>query len=436
MKFLWLSGAFLCVFLHIASPQGPISDLDAQRSDVVLIRAAATGGTFETAAGLFVGRDMQNAYFVTALHPFVPDGAIDPIDHVKVQFVDAAASYDGSILANYSPSKDLAVIVLPIAYLPVDLPKMAWKDPTPELPIHVIGHPPAATWTSWTGMVQNESNYAGEPEWFTTSSDPSLTKGYSGGPVFDSKGNFIGIHLAGSSSTAKNLKSSVIVSSLSAWHVPVTNLSSEDPDTARFKIAQDIVSNFRQDDISSVISHFNSTLNDQASIQGIRFPWTRATGFLGDYQSIAKQEKRIVGPYSVYVTKMKFENGNLELRLTFDSKNAVGGIWLITVGDHKPSELEAKATSTVSKLANKQFQDVFDSYVASIRAGNTPDTIAMPWNSLIAAKGSYINQISAVKSTEADYVDVRCKFENGDFIVRVSLAPSLELMGIDYLPAL
>jgi hypothetical protein len=243
------------------------------------------------------------------------------------------------------------------------------------------------------------------------------------------------MHLAGSNSAAKNLKSSVIVSALLAWHVPITNLTSDDLDTVRFKVAREIVSDFRQDDISAIRSHFTASINDQASNQGVRFPWVRSVGFLGEYDSVMSQSKRVVGPYTVYVTKIKFAKGNLELRLTFDTHNAIDTIWLIPVGDHSASELETAARNTVSKLAAGQFQAIFDAYADSIKAGNTPDTVAMGWNGVIAAKGTFISQISAQKSTEADFVDVRCKFANGDAVVRVEFAPSMELTGISYQPA-
>ena len=427
-----LSLLTLLAHSHLLAAQTDISDLDAQRSVVVLIRSASANGTNETAAGLLVGQDKQSAYFITALHPLVPSGGIDPVTQVNLQFLNSPSFFPGTVFTSYSPSKDLAVIVLPLADLPSDLPKMPWKDPTAELPIHVIGHPPAASWTSWTGMVQNEKDYAGEAEWFTTGSDPSLAGGYSGGPVLDSHGNFIGIHLAGSNSAAKNLKSSVIVGALLAWHVPLTNLTSEDIDTARFRIAKEIVSDFRQDDVSAIRSHFTATINDQASNQAVRLPWVRAIGFLGDYDSVLSQTKRIVGPYTVYVTKVKFSRGNLELRLTFDTHNAIDTIWLIPVGDHPASQLETAARDTVSKLAAGQFQSIFDAYTDSIKAGNTPDTVAAAWNGTVAVKGPFMNEISAQKATEGDFVDVRCKFANGDVIVRVEFAPSLKLTGISY----
>src|ERR1019366_9640525 len=59
---------------------------------------------------------------------------------------------------------------------------------------------------------------------FTTSSDPSLTGGYSGGPVLDSQGSLYGIHICTVASYAKAIKISAVMSELQAWHVPTENL--------------------------------------------------------------------------------------------------------------------------------------------------------------------------------------------------------------------
>lgn len=119
---------------------------------------------------------------------------------------------------------DLAVVYVPIVDLPANVAPMSLRDASAELPIHAIGHPPGGEWTSWTGMVQNEFAVGGNGQFFSTGTDPSFTKGFSGAPILDSQGSFIGMHLASTNSFAKNLKSESIVGALRAWHVPTNNL--------------------------------------------------------------------------------------------------------------------------------------------------------------------------------------------------------------------
>ena len=63
-----------------------------------------------------------------------------------------------------------------------------------DVPVHVIGHPSAGEWSVWRGSVQNENVSGNDFSRFTTNRDESLAGGYSGGPVFDSEGNFLGMH--------------------------------------------------------------------------------------------------------------------------------------------------------------------------------------------------------------------------------------------------
>jgi Protein of unknown function (DUF3887) len=253
--------------------------------------------------------------------------------------------------------------------------------------------------------------------------------------VLDATGSVIGINLSSSNSSAKNLKSSVIISALEAWHVPANNFSTDDVDSRRFAVSTDIISDLQRDDVTAVKSHFSPSIADQFSNQQIRSVWNVSVGYLGNYLSTISQTKRIVGTYTLYVTKMKFEKGNAELRIAFDSADAVEGIWLISVSDRSASEMLVAAKNVVGQLAQGQFQSVFDAFADSIRAASNVSVLSTAWNGVIATRGKFIGQTAAEKSTEADFVDVLCHFENGNIIVRVSFALSMQLVGVNLLPA-
>jgi hypothetical protein len=205
-----------------------MEDLETQRVQVVRIRSHPADRAAETAAGTYVGKDQANAYFVTAFHPLAKGAnGSDPVETVELQFYSSPTSFEAKVLNHYNPDADtdLAVVFIPADRLPAETTRMTLKNAAAELPIHIIGHPASERdWTSWAGMVQNELAVSGKGQLFSTGTDPSLTEGFSGGPVFDSKGDFIGMHLAGSKGYTKNLKSEAILAALRAWHVPTTNL--------------------------------------------------------------------------------------------------------------------------------------------------------------------------------------------------------------------
>jgi S1-C subfamily serine protease len=216
-----------------AQMQSSIADLTVQRTAVVRIRSIPQDRAVQNFAGLYVGRDQQNAFFITALHPLRNlSGSNDPADPVptaQVQFSGGPTYVAATVLTSWDSAADLAVIYIPATKLQAGMVSMYSKDPAPEMPIHIIGHPPGGSWTSWIGRVQNEIEVAGDGKLFSTGSDQSLTDGYSGGPVLDSAGDFIGMHLGSYGSYAKNLKSSVILTALRAWHVPVENIGNSPP---------------------------------------------------------------------------------------------------------------------------------------------------------------------------------------------------------------
>jgi hypothetical protein len=116
------------------------------------------------------------------------------------------------------------VFSVPIASALAALPQFPVSDPTPNTPIHIIGHPAAGEWTIWPGTIGNENAPNGDFHRFTTNRDPSLTGGYSGGPTFDSRGTLYGMHVCTTASYAKELKIKEIIAALSSWHVPTNKL--------------------------------------------------------------------------------------------------------------------------------------------------------------------------------------------------------------------
>jgi hypothetical protein len=205
-----------------------LESLETQRMDVVKLRSQSDSST-ETASGVYVGQDEQNAYFITAFHPLKKHaGANDPyepVETVELQFYSRPVGMKALVLDHYDPVFDLAVVYIPVNKLPAEMVFMPRTEASAGVPIHIIGHPPAGDWTAWAGVIQNELNVGGDSNFFSTGSDSSLTKGYSGAPVLDSNGGFVGIHLSSSNSYAKNLKSDAIVKSLREWRVPITNLA-------------------------------------------------------------------------------------------------------------------------------------------------------------------------------------------------------------------
>jgi hypothetical protein len=119
----------------------------------------------------------------------------------------------------------LGVVKMAITNLPGNMPQIIWKGPSEGLAIRIIGHPAPAGW----GSIQNDQRgSSGDIHHFVTTKDLSLTGGYSGGPVFDPNGNFLGIHTSTGNSYRLALKSDAIVSELVLWRVPTNNLTTVD----------------------------------------------------------------------------------------------------------------------------------------------------------------------------------------------------------------
>lgn len=212
----------------IASAQ---SSPDAQRAEVVKLRVhRANQSSDETAAGLFVGKDQQRAYFITAYHAIKADEQRGPVQSVQIQFFGSPQNFSATVLENFNAELDLGVVSTAIANLPPELPKILRKDVS-VTPISIIGHPAGGFWRVWPGNVQSEIVSVTDIHRFLTSRDDSLAEGFSGGAVLDSSGAFLGMHTSTDRKYGFAAKSREIVDQLAAWQVPADNLTDVRPES-------------------------------------------------------------------------------------------------------------------------------------------------------------------------------------------------------------
>jgi ketosteroid isomerase-like protein len=209
------------------------SNADAQRAVVVRLHTHfSTNKKDETAAGVFVGKDQQYAYFITARHAVADEVGNQEVhaESTELWFHDSPQPLKAQVLDHTTAILDLGVVYIPVAEVPPNLPQIVRKDARSDTAVRIIGHPAAGDWSTWEGTVQNENAPNGDSYKFVTSTGPSLAKGYSGGPVFDPSGNFLGMHTSTTNSYGSAAKSGQIKAQLAAWHIPITNLLDAPPE--------------------------------------------------------------------------------------------------------------------------------------------------------------------------------------------------------------
>jgi S1-C subfamily serine protease len=89
---------------------------------------------------------------------------------------------------------DIAVLKIVSEKMP-KFNRVTWGDnPLPGDDVYTIGHPQGMVWTVAKGVVGHEKRYATSPWQRLIQSDSLIMPGNSGGPMFDEKGNLIGIN--------------------------------------------------------------------------------------------------------------------------------------------------------------------------------------------------------------------------------------------------
>jgi hypothetical protein len=398
--------------------------------DVVLIDVPGQDGSLERGAGMYVGHDATRAYFVTAAHVILSNKATK----VRMAYFQTATWIDASVYENCDADRDLVVISAPAASLPANIRRVASKDPVVSKTIRMIGHPDAGTWQTWTGSVQNEVSVDGKPQWFSGSGGSSLG-GYSGSPVLDADGNFLGIHLSEGAGFTRQLKSSAILDDLRVWGVPVDNITLEDVDTRRFRVAQEMIDALNQDDGDTARANFSTQGKNIMSNSQLTGNWHIDMGVLGDFKKIDRQTKRDEFGNMLYVTALRYEKGTFEVRLLFDSNDQIINFWFATLSGRDPKQMEQAATEAVQKLADGKDVEVYNNVPDSLRSFTSPEMLRQMWTTWQSTAGQFVQIESAQKVVDFDLVAVRCKFANKDVIVQVQFSPSMQVMSYNAFPA-
>lgn len=256
-----LCWAILPAFFTPQTARPEATALERRMDVVVKLRIHRTAqATDETAAGVFVGKDRQFAYFITACHAVTEtasekDDRLVPARSVQLQFHNSRLTHAAVVFDQFDAALDLAVVEVPVADLPSGVPEILRNDASLGISIIVIGHPAAGDWSVASGTVQNLNTSTGDIHHFTTTRDLSLAEGHSGGPVFDPQGGFLGMHTGTNPTYGIEAKSIEIVNQLAAWRIPTNNFTSVDPD----QIA--VMSNSQQGDRDAISRLIDSYIN-------------------------------------------------------------------------------------------------------------------------------------------------------------------------------
>jgi Trypsin-like peptidase domain/Protein of unknown function (DUF3887) len=405
--------------------------VDSRRSDVVVLTAAGANDTTERAAGMYVGHDASNAFFITAAHALTHAQA----GNVQITPYGSAVPIGAGIVEQKDDVLDLAVVYIPVGSLPGGISRAGSREPVNGSRIRIIGNPAQGDWQTWTGVVQNEVSAENHTEWFSGNSDASMAEGFSGGPVFDDAANFVGMHLAATASYTVQIRSSAILTPLNAWHVPTDNIAFEDTDTRRFRFAREMVQALRDDNIDLARTNFSTAAKDSTSNQQLRTVWSTDVGVLGSFQAVASQSKRVITGSTLYVTRMTFTGGALELRLLFDNDDHIINLWLATLGSSTSTQLEEAAKAFIQQMADQKFEQIYANVPESLKLYTSAQALQQTWMGWKGQAGEFVQIDAAQKVIDFDMVVVRCKFERAEILIQVQFSPSLQVMSFFAVPA-
>ncbi len=213
------------------------------------------------------------------------------------------------------------------------------------------------------------------------------------------------------------IRSSAILSRLNAWHVPTDNIAFEDTDTRRFRFAREMVQALRDDNIDLARTNLSTGAKDSTSNQQLRTAWSTDVGVLGSFQAVASQSKRVITGATLYVTRMTFSGDALELRLLFDNDDHIVNLWLATLGNSTPTQLEEAAKAFIQQMADQKSEQIYANVPESLKLYTSAQALQQTWMGWKGQAGEFVQIDAAQKVIDFDMVVVRCKFERAEILI-------------------
>ncbi len=206
-------------------------------------------------------------------------------------------------------------------------------------------------------------------------------------------------------------------------------------DDARLAITRDVTADFGRSEFAPIRQRFSDELKSAVTESDLKDARDELGDTAGAFQSQISQTMRTVQGRPIYVSKSQFEHFKVELKLMFDDANLITDFRIAPLSDVSPENMEAAARAITGLLQQQQFADVNAKFTLRMKETMPTDRLQGSWMHVMTHLGPFKSIRSARKDPEADLVNVRCEFENGQIIVRLAFDPGGKIAGLWMLPA-
>jgi len=93
--------------------------------------------------------------------------------------------------------------------------------------------------------------------------------------------------------------------------------------------AETLVQRLSEGDFDGARTHFDSTMQQAFPPEGLREAWTALTRQLGAFQSQAGTRTAVEQGFGVAYVACEFSKGTIDVKVVFDGKGKVSGLWFV-----------------------------------------------------------------------------------------------------------
>lgn len=179
------------------------------------------------------------------------------------------------------------------------------------------------------------------------------------------------------------------------------------------------------------MTSFAQSQISQSRLQSI---WEQVSVITGPYKRTIETRANVVNSITYYIVHAQCEKGLLNLALAFDPTNRVSYFLLTPLSPLPKQEIERRAAKAVSDFFAQKFSDVYADFDQSMQSQNSLDRIQGFFTQITNASGQFDHVVGGMKNQDLDVVDVLCRLQGGNLVMRVAFDPDMKINAFFVVP--
>jgi len=215
---------------------------------------------------------------------------------------------------------------------------------------------------------------------------------------------------------------------------PSTALPSVSASPNKIELSNEMMRLLVAKDYAGFERNMTATAQAQLPESHLRYIWEQVSAVTGTYQKTLSTKTNVVNNATYYIVHAQCERALVNLALAYDGASRVTFVLLTPLSLSSKIDMEHRALRVATQFFQQDFIGTASNFDANLKAQLTVGQLQSSLMQANSALGKFDHVVGGVKDRDLDFVDVLCKFEGGNLVLRVIFDPDLKISGFVFVP--